>query len=100
MNEDRLSPARKTGLPPGTAIYIGAQRTSPITLALTSYSPDAAATVTVTDEVPAVAAKSGTVKWLDVAGLHDVPLIEEIGRRFNLHPLTVEDILNTTSDAD
>jgi magnesium transporter len=31
-----------------------------------------------------------------VDGLHDIKLIEEIGRHFQIHPLTLEDIVNTS----
>ncbi|MEC5396496.1 magnesium/cobalt transporter CorA [Uliginosibacterium sp. H1] len=33
--------------------------------------------------------------WLNVHGLHDTQVMQEIGRRFNLHPLVMEDIANT-----
>ena len=33
--------------------------------------------------------------WLNVYGLHDPTVMAEIGRRFKLHPLVQEDILNT-----
>jgi len=38
---------------------------------------------------------TGTVTWVNVSGLHDTALIGEIGRFFNVHPLLLEDILNT-----
>ena len=33
--------------------------------------------------------------WLNVHGVHDVDLIKQIGAIFKLHPLVIEDILNT-----
>ena len=33
--------------------------------------------------------------WLNIHGVHDVDLIKQIGEKFKLHPLVVEDILNT-----
>ncbi|MDB5800380.1 MAG: Magnesium transport protein CorA [Rhodocyclales bacterium] len=33
--------------------------------------------------------------WLNVYGLHDPDVMKEIGDRFNLHPLVLEDIVNT-----
>ena len=33
--------------------------------------------------------------WLNVHGVHDVDLIKQIGALFHLHPLVIEDILNT-----
>lgn len=36
------------------------------------------------------------ILWLDVAGLADVGLIAEIGQMFGLHPLALEDTVNTS----
>jgi magnesium transporter len=33
--------------------------------------------------------------WLNIHGVHDVDLIKQIGAIFKLHPLVIEDILNT-----
>jgi magnesium transporter len=35
------------------------------------------------------------VNWLNIDGLHNVGLIEKAGKYFNLHPLNIEDILNS-----
>jgi len=40
-----------------------------------------------------------TVTWINVWGLHDVELIRQIAERTNLHPLVVEDILDTEQRA-
>lgn len=37
-----------------------------------------------------------TVTWISVEGLHQVEVIEAIGKHFGLHPLLQEDILNTS----
>lgn len=39
--------------------------------------------------------ESRAVSWINVDGLHDVTLLETIGRHFHIHPLTLEDIANT-----
>jgi len=36
-----------------------------------------------------------TVTWINIDGLHDIKIIEKIGKHFGLHPLLLEDILNT-----
>jgi len=36
-----------------------------------------------------------TVTWVNVNGIHRVDVIEKIGKHFNMHPLVLEDILNT-----
>jgi magnesium transporter len=37
----------------------------------------------------------GAVAWLNVNGIHDIARIEAIAAGFGLHPMTLEDILNT-----
>ncbi|MGH6631699.1 MAG: magnesium/cobalt transporter CorA, partial [Burkholderiales bacterium] len=45
--------------------------------------------------VAQISAASGKTLWLNVYGLNEPALLEEIGKRFSLHPLVLEDILNT-----
>jgi magnesium transporter len=35
------------------------------------------------------------VNWLDVDGIHEISLIEKLGKLYNLHPLLLEDVVNT-----
>lgn len=35
------------------------------------------------------------VNWLDITSLNNIDIINEVGYRFKLHPLVIEDILNT-----
>jgi len=37
-----------------------------------------------------------TTTWINVDGVHDMALIEKLGRHFMIHPLTLEDTVNTT----
>lgn len=39
--------------------------------------------------------ESPTVSWLNIYGLHDPHIMEKIGNYFGIHPLSMEDILNT-----
>jgi magnesium transporter len=36
-----------------------------------------------------------TITWINIDGLHQVDIIEKIGKNFDFHPLLLEDILNT-----
>lgn len=36
-----------------------------------------------------------SIHWINVRGLDNANVVEKIGQRFNIHPLTLEDILNT-----
>ncbi len=39
-------------------------------------------------------APSPAITWLNVQGVHEVELIEELGERHSIHPLVLEDIVN------
>ncbi len=41
------------------------------------------------------AKQNDTVSWINIDGLHDTETIASIGNHFDLHPLLLEDILNT-----
>jgi magnesium transporter len=38
---------------------------------------------------------AGQITWLDVDGIHETALIEKLGRMYQLHPLLLEDVVNT-----
>lgn len=40
---------------------------------------------------------SGSVSWIDVDGIHDSKLVDEVGKGFNVHILVLEDIMNSES---
>jgi len=84
------------GLSPGTPVYIGEKREGPSRLTVTSYD---AARFEEKDvgsvEESLELRRPGGVTWINVEGIHDVGLIEEFGRRFNFHPLIIEDVVNT-----
>jgi len=88
--------ARKAGLPPGTPVYVGRSRVEPVRMTLIDY--DATNYSCIEDPAPEScqrARESPSVTWLNVDGLHQAAKIEELGSLFNIHPLTLEDILNT-----
>jgi magnesium transporter len=89
----------KAGLPPGTLVYIGEHKTDHVRLSLIQYRDG----FFIQQELSSVdeflsryrSSEAGTITWLDVGGLHDVKIIEQIGNAFHLHPLLLEDIVNT-----
>lgn len=91
----RQRPRRSpVGASPGT--LIADPHASHSELRLTLMSPDAYETVdnpSIDDVVAAWGA--WPVLWLDCTGLANIALIEEIGRIFGLHPLALEDVVNT-----
>ena len=47
------------------------------------------------EELATFKPEAGKHLWLNVHGVHDVDLIKQVGAIFKLHPLVIEDILNT-----
>jgi magnesium transporter len=84
------------GLAPGSLVFIGEQKTDALRVRFFDYDEQALAEETV-DEIERVRGLTGTKKitWINVDGLHDTETIREIGDAFGLHPLLLEDVLNT-----
>lgn len=88
---------KKAGLSPGTLIYLGEQRTESVEISVFDFDKenlDMRQLATVEDCYPY--RDSPTVSWINLNGIHDTSIIESIGSHFKLHPLVMEDILNTT----
>jgi len=87
--------ADKAGLPPGSLVYVG-RRSHPTRLRVIAYDEDR-----VRDRALEATGRDfplheeAAVTWLDVTGLRDVDVLERIGRGYRIHPLVLEDILNT-----
>jgi magnesium transporter len=88
---------RKSGLPPGTMPEVVEHHSKEkVTIHVLEYDElgFSEATVDKASDLNRFG-KSGKVTWVNIDGIHNVPLIEEIGQVFNIHPLTLEDIVNT-----
>jgi len=82
------------GASPGTLIADPTARRSELTLTL--IAPDKFDTVqdaSLDDVIKC--RRTWPVIWLDCTGLANITLIEEIGQIFGLHPLALEDVVNT-----
>ncbi len=88
--------SRAAGLPPGTLVHIGERRLEQATIEVLDYteselSERGAAGI---DECRDLKGRP-TVTWINVNGLHEVNVIEDLGELLGLHPLVMEDIVNT-----
>jgi magnesium transporter len=86
----------KAGLSPGTLVHIGETRSGPVRLRLVEYDSagcEERELASVAECLPP--SDDRKVYWLDVGGIHEVQVIERLGQAFHLHPLMLEDIVNT-----
>jgi magnesium transporter len=86
----------KTGLPPGSLIHIGQRHTEKAKVTLCEYDESHFQEREISTLEGMHPAPSGeAVTWIHVDGLQEIGLLEQMGGIFCLHPLTLEDILNT-----
>jgi magnesium transporter len=91
---------QKTGAPPGTVIYSGETRTEHVKISLIAYNEAAFIEKEFFDLSDCLNhSTEGMVRWINVDGIHKTELIEGIGKKFDIHPLTLEDIANTNQRA-
>jgi magnesium transporter len=84
------------GLPPGTLTYVGDRKVEKVGITLIDYDErnfQEREVNTVEELFPFRG--TPTVTWININGLHEVGIIGKIGAGFALHPLILEDILNT-----
>ena len=82
-------------LPPGTAVYVGDQPASEMDISVVVYDQSSAEKkdIATIDELQGF--KSDLKTWVNITGLKDIESIKKLATNFSIHPLTVEDILNT-----
>lgn len=88
--------SKKAGLPPGTLVHIGEKKRERTKISILDYDElhYQEKEIEAIDECLAFKDKP-TVTWVNVDGIHEVEVLERLGDCFGLHPLVVEDILNT-----
>ncbi len=90
----------KVGAPPGTVIYYGEDHKEKVKITLIEYNETEVVEKDFYDLDECMNHINPIlVKWINVDGIHKVDLIERIGKQFNIHPLTLEDIVNTSQRA-
>jgi magnesium transporter len=88
--------SKSRGLPPGALIHIGDKKTEKVKISVIDYSLDKVEEREVKNVEECFSFKEKpTVTWINVDGLHEIEVFEKLGECFEIHPLVLEDILNT-----
>lgn len=88
--------SRKVGLPPGSPVHIGEKRQARPEITVFDYNGEQVAERRLSEEeLAAVCPLVSQVTWVNVEGVGEVPLLQRIADCFAIHPLVVEDIVNT-----
>ena len=86
----------KAGLPPGSVVFVGEKKLETTNLTIIDYDETHFLEKEVNTIEECLPFKDlPTVTWFNVEGLNRTEVIENMGRSFNLHPLLLEDIVNT-----
>ncbi len=81
---------------PGTLTYVGEKQAEKIKIQIINYSPNHCTE----KEVETIAEcrsyiNNQSVTWINITGVHDIATIQNLGDLFDIHPLVLEDIVNT-----
>ena len=89
--------AKKVGLSPGTLVYTGEKKKDEIKITLFDYKEDLITEKTLDKIEESFSCKeSDLTSWINIDGLHDISIIEKLGKQFEIHPLVLEDIVHTS----
>ena len=91
--------SKKAGLPPGTLVHIGEKRTEKTRITLVEYDGQHFQERNGVADGCHVFPPEPVVTWVNVDGVHQVEVLEKLGACFAIHPLALEDILNTEQRA-
>ena len=90
------SRSKKIGMHPGALMPVDDQKSTPVTITVTNYDEQSLDEFKTQNPDDAFRFKDKpSTTWIDIDGVHSPDVIEKIGTQFCLHPLTMEDILNT-----
>jgi magnesium transporter len=88
--------SKKAGLPPGSLVHIGEKKVERVRIRIIDYDQEhfEERDLSAIEECFPYKGKD-SVTWINVDGIHQPDVVEKIGAHYDLHPLALEDILNT-----
>ncbi len=95
MRASRAKRSVKSGLPPGSLIHLGTEKPRATRVTVVTYDSERLDERVLASGEPLPRPPATGVLWINVAGLADTALLEAMGKHFGLHPLVLEDVLNT-----
>ena len=85
---------RKIGAPPGTLVHIGEKMNGNIKISQITYDKEGLEEYVIPDVIN-IELDATRNNWIDIQGLHDVDVIAKLGKKYDIHSLVLEDIVNT-----
>ncbi|MFH1830424.1 MAG: magnesium/cobalt transporter CorA [Pseudomonadota bacterium] len=84
------------GMAPGALVHVGEKKIEEPIITLFDFDEERVTerrALHIDECIPLKDTKS--ISWINIDGIHDTKLIDDIGKGFGLHPLVCEDVLNT-----
>lgn len=86
----------QAGLPPGTLIHIGEKHAEAVRISVMDYDEGHFAERVVDSVEECFPYKDKpTTTWINVDGVHDLGIVEKLGACYGIHPIVLEDVVNT-----
>lgn len=96
MNHKKRTRTAKAGLPPGSLIHIGEKKVEKVSISIIEYTETSFSEKIVQSmEECSEAIKTPSLSWINMVGLHEAENFRQIEEAFLVHPLVLEDIMNT-----
>lgn len=95
IKRDVNMPRAKVNTKPGTLQHIGKKGKENVEIIVTEYNEDMYIIESKKDINELKFETNDSIKWINLIGLKDANIVRDIGEKFKLHTLLLEDVLNT-----
>jgi magnesium transporter len=83
------------GLPPGTPVYVGDRPASAMDISVITYNASHAEKYKISSIDELSSCKNNGIMWVNINGLKEIDELNKLAAVYNIHSLTIEDVLNT-----
>ena len=88
--------SKKAGMQPGSMVYVGLERRDPVHIDVVAFGVEEFREFRADSLESCLPSLDGqTTTWINISGVHEVDLVQRLGEHFKIHPLALEDVLNT-----
>ncbi len=95
MAKNKHKVSVKAGMAPGALVHVGERKEEKAKITVIDYNAKKLVERKASVNEACKFAKNLEVTWVNVDGLHDIEVIEKIGKAYGLHSLVLEDVLHT-----
>lgn len=89
---------KKAGLPPGSIVHVGEFCEGSSEIEVVDYNAEHVKSSRLVDltELYKMLESTNSITWVRINGIHDTETIGAVGNKIEIHPLVLEDIVNTS----